>query len=345
MMELFGCNVIGIIPAGGTFRDLYIYSCNGLHTIRTQPSLLNLKLSNCPKLGALGSMPKLDELSIQKCPNLTSVGPLPELTTLHTNDYLADEMLFSLLDHLPLLDNLSIWSNRMTDIHTIPALHNLIELRIWMCPGLTELPTLTSLSKLEIWDCPDLSEVGSFPSLTTLSLCNTPLKDEVLYNLLNDHPWLNCISIICATMTNLSLEPQRLSSLRKLRLSCANLQYCDGLSGLTFLEEIKIWGCPKLPIHSLLPRQLQSALDLRDAPDHGEATSSTSATATRSTLARKDSGITSAAVSSSTLRVTTREHCRPSSTLSSRGSAASHGYSAASASTIRGGARGSCSSL
>uniref|UniRef100_A0A0D3HLY8 Uncharacterized protein n=1 Tax=Oryza barthii TaxID=65489 RepID=A0A0D3HLY8_9ORYZ len=78
---------------------------------------------------------------------------------------------------------------------------------------------------------------------------------------------------------------------------------------------------------------------------HGEATSSTSATATRSTLARKDSGITSAAVSSSTLRVTTREHCRPNSTLSSRGSAASHGYSAASASTIRGGARGSCSSL
>uniref|UniRef100_A0A0E0MFK7 NB-ARC domain-containing protein n=1 Tax=Oryza punctata TaxID=4537 RepID=A0A0E0MFK7_ORYPU len=267
-LKLGNCNVIGIVPAGGTLRNLEIQVCNGLHTIRTQPSLLKLWLYDCPKLGTVSSMPKLNKLDIHNCPNLTSVGSLPKLTTLNTEGNLADAMLFGLLDHLPLLGYLSIWYNTLMDIPTIPVLHNLNELDIHSCPGITELPSLPSLSKLRICKCLDLSLLGSVPSLNTLHLWDPLLKDEVLSSLLNgiDHPWINCISILCETITNLPLEPKRLSSLRKLRLSCANLQYCDGLSGLTFLEEIKIWGCPKLPIHSLLPRQLQSALDLRDRP-------------------------------------------------------------------------------
>ncbi|KAF2910926.1 putative disease resistance RPP13-like protein 1 [Oryza sativa Japonica Group] len=267
-LKLSNCNVIGVIPAGGTLRDLEIRVCNGLHTIRTQPALLIMWLYDCPKLGAVGTMPKLNKLDIQKCPNLTSVGSLPELTTLNAEGNLADVMLFGQLDHLPLLHYLSIWYNTLMDNPTIPVLHNLKELDIHSCPGITKLPFLPSLLKLRICRCPDLDVIGSLPSLNTFHLWDPLLKDKVLCRLLNgiDHPWLNCISILCETMTNLSLEPKRLSSLRKILLSCANLQYCDGLSGLTFLEEIKIWRCPKLPIHSLLPRQLQSALDLRDAP-------------------------------------------------------------------------------
>uniref|UniRef100_A0A0E0R8L5 NB-ARC domain-containing protein n=1 Tax=Oryza rufipogon TaxID=4529 RepID=A0A0E0R8L5_ORYRU len=267
-LDLVKCNVISIIPAGGTFTYIQIVGCYGLHTVLTQPSLLKMWLADCPKLGAVGSMPKLNKLDIYKCPNLTSVGIMPELTSLKTGSSLESDMVYNWIDRLTLLDYSYIWYNTLMGISTIPVLHNLNELGLLCCPGITEVPTLPSLSKLWIYRCPDLSVIGSLPSLTTLYLKDPLLKGEVLYSLLNDidHPRLNCISILCETMTNLSLEPQRLCSLRKLRLSCANLQYCDGLSGFSFLEEIKIWGCPKLPIHSLLPRQLQSALDLRDRP-------------------------------------------------------------------------------
>uniref|UniRef100_A0A0E0J204 NB-ARC domain-containing protein n=1 Tax=Oryza nivara TaxID=4536 RepID=A0A0E0J204_ORYNI len=267
-LDLVKCNVISIIPAGGTFTYIQIVGCYGLHTVLTQPSLLKMWLADCPKLGAVGSMPKLNKLDIYKCPNLTSVGIMPELNSLKTGSSLESDMVYNWIDRLTLLDYSYIWYNTLMGISTIPVLHNLNELGLLCCPGITEVPTLPSLSKLWIYRCPDLSVIGSLPSLTTLYLKDPLLKGEVLYSLLNDidHPRLNCISILCETMMNLSLEPQRLCSLRKLRLSCANLQYCDGLSGFTFLEEIKIWGCPKLPIHSLLPRQLQSALDLRDRP-------------------------------------------------------------------------------
>ncbi|XP_006663461.1 putative disease resistance RPP13-like protein 1 [Oryza brachyantha] len=215
----------------------------GVISIPTQPSLLQLSVFDCPELGAVDSMPELNILDIKGCPNLTAVGSLPKLKTLSADGTQEDATPHGQQpDHLPVLDTL--WSIAMHT--TIPASHNLEELAIVSCAGLSELPTLPSLLKLQITNCPDLSVVGSLPSLTTLSLWDSLPKDEVFYRLLNDHPTLSDITICSKTITKLSLQPPRLPSLKKLTLSCVNLQYCDGLAGLTCLDGIKISGCPKL---------------------------------------------------------------------------------------------------
>ncbi|XP_052135102.1 putative disease resistance RPP13-like protein 1 [Oryza glaberrima] len=277
---------------------------------------LDLQCSECHKLPTLGELPSLRFLRLAKmknlqhigrelCSNVIGVKGFPSLTALSINFmpgwYKWSGVVdgdFSCLRSLTIFDaqklrsiplalfmsviTLCLWS--CGNLHTFPASHNLIELRITECDGLTELPalpslvelnikecpnlctigSLPSLLELQIHKCPNLSVVGSLPSLTTINLKDPQLKDEALYSLLNviDHPSLNCITIICETMADLNLEPQRLSSLKKLRLCCPNLQYCHGLSDLTFLEEIKIWGCPNLPTDGLLQR-LQQSLDVQ----------------------------------------------------------------------------------
>lgn len=141
---------------------------------------------------------------------------------------------------------------------------SLVALNLRFCENLATVPTWPTLRELRIVDCGGLNELAILPSLTTLYLQGA-LQDETLHRLLNYHPSLQCVTIICDSTAYIPLDPQCLPSLRKLRLSCPNLRYCDGIAGLTCLKELKLWGCPKLPVHRLLPRQLENP-EIRDRP-------------------------------------------------------------------------------
>ncbi|RLM73365.1 hypothetical protein C2845_PM15G06090 [Panicum miliaceum] len=125
----------------------------------------------------------------------------------------------------------------------LPAFSLLQKLDIGQCTSLVRLPDLPLLKVLILRDCPNLTTAAHFPSLTSIHV-KGGFSDE-LYHLMNRHPSLENILIGSESIVALSVEPQNLPSLVSLRLSCPNLQCCNGLSGLTSLTELKIYGCPK----------------------------------------------------------------------------------------------------
>ncbi|KAL6641670.1 hypothetical protein ACP70R_019851 [Stipagrostis hirtigluma subsp. patula] len=220
------------LPLVPTLRELYIEDCSGLSELPTLPSLLELSAEDCSNLSAIGAFPSLTTLKIRHCSILSAVDDLPSLTTLKVQD----------------CSNLSV----VTDL---PTLSTLVLLS---CPNLNAVGSLPLLTALKLDDCPNLSAIGSLPSLTALEL-RTPLKDEMLYRLLNYHPSLECLKILYQTVTCMPLEPQRLPSLKALCLGdCPNLQYCDGLARLTSLKELEVWRCPKLPYASFAPEPTEN---------------------------------------------------------------------------------------
>ncbi|KAL6890569.1 hypothetical protein ACP4OV_008824 [Aristida adscensionis] len=209
------------LPFVPSLRELYIQGCAGLSEVPTLPSLLVLSAEDCSNLSAVGALPLLATLKIRYCSNLSAVDGLPSLTTLEVQD-----------------------CSNMSVVADLPSLSTLV---LSSCPNLSAVSSLPSLTSLKLDDCPNLSGFGFLPSLTTLEI-GTPLKDEILYSLLNYHPSLERIKILYQMVTCMPLEPQRLPLLTMLCLGdCPNLQYCDGLAGLTSLKELDVWGCPKLP--------------------------------------------------------------------------------------------------
>ncbi|CAL5032501.1 unnamed protein product [Urochloa decumbens] len=134
--------------------------------------------------------------------------------------------------------------NGLTELPAFPLLH---KLDIGQCSSLARLPSLPLLKVLILRDCPNLTAAAHFPSLTSIHV-KGGFRDELLYHLMNCHPSLENILIVSESIVHLSVEPQNLPSLASLRLSCPNLQCCDGLDGLTSLTELRIYGCIKLII-------------------------------------------------------------------------------------------------
>ncbi|XP_062202529.1 putative disease resistance RPP13-like protein 1 [Phragmites australis] len=220
------------LPFVPTLRELYIEDCDGLSELPTLPSLFELSLDDCLNLSAVGALPSLAKLKIRHCSNLSAVSALPSLTTLKVRH-----------------------CSNLSAVAVLPSLTTLV---LSSCPDMIAVSSLPLLNTLKLDDCTNLSAFGSLPSLTTLEL-GTPVKDEIMYRLLNYHPSLECLKILYQTVTCITLEPQNLPSLATLRLGdCPNLEYCDGLAGLASLKELEVWGCPKLNYTSFAPNATEN---------------------------------------------------------------------------------------
>ncbi|TVU51745.1 hypothetical protein EJB05_03188, partial [Eragrostis curvula] len=216
------------LPLVSALCELYIEGCPSLSELPALPSLLLLSLEDCSNLNAVGDLLLLGTLKIRQCSNLSAVVALPSLTILKIRD-----------------------CSNLSAVTTLPSLTSL-ELR--HCLNLSAVKTLPRLTNLKIHDCPNLNTIGSLPSLSTLELA-TPVKNEILHRLLNYHPSLECLKITYQELTSLPIDPQSLPALTKLHLGdCPNLQYCDGLAGLTTLQELEVWGCPKLTRDMFAPK-------------------------------------------------------------------------------------------
>ncbi|EEC68199.1 hypothetical protein OsI_36168 [Oryza sativa Indica Group] len=151
----------------------------------------------------------------------------------------------------PRLHRLSIrCADNILSLPVAPFL-SLVSFQVTDCPNITAIPASPSLRQLHICRCVNLDQLPSFPSLTTLRL-GGPFKDNKPCRLLNNLSSLECLTISCNLMTCISLEPQGLPLLRKIKFSSDNLQYCHGLSGFTSLKELNITECPKLLQHSCI---------------------------------------------------------------------------------------------
>uniref|UniRef100_A0A0E0F5X5 NB-ARC domain-containing protein n=1 Tax=Oryza meridionalis TaxID=40149 RepID=A0A0E0F5X5_9ORYZ len=151
----------------------------------------------------------------------------------------------------PRLHRLSIrCADNILSLPVAPFL-SLVSFQVTDCPNITAIPASPSLRQLHICRCVNLDQLPSFPSLTTLRL-GGPFKDNKPCRLLNNLSSLECLTITCNLMTCISLEPQGLPLLRKIKFSSDNLQYCHGLSGFTSLKELNITECPKLLQHSCI---------------------------------------------------------------------------------------------
>lgn len=143
----------------------------------------------------------------------------------------------------PRLHRLSIrCADNILSLPVAPFL-SLVSFQVTDCPNITAIPASPSLRQLHICRCVILDQLPSFPSLTTLRL-GGPFKDNKPCRLLNNLSSLECLTITCNLMTCISLEPQGLPLLRKIKFSSDNLQYCHGLSGFTSLKELNITECP-----------------------------------------------------------------------------------------------------
>lgn len=212
-------------------------------------NLTEIELNNCyiEHLPTLGSLPflvslrfygmwRLDRTGREFCSHDPDVNGFPSLTQLTFTE----------------MPKWSEWSG--VGDGDFPRLHTL---KICSARRLRSLPPLMYLKTLELHDCSCIT-IHALPKLRILHIWGGHSSDDLL---LNPLPSLECLRIIRYHTTCIPLEPRHLPSLRKLHLSCNDLQYCDGLGGLTSLVELKLWGCPKLPVHSLLPRlQLQTLI-------------------------------------------------------------------------------------
>ncbi|KAJ1270633.1 hypothetical protein BS78_06G067600 [Paspalum vaginatum] len=157
------------------------------------------------------------------------------------------------IPYLPSLIKLDLRQcNCLTEFPAFPMLERL---DIGQCTSLVRLPDLPLLKVLILRDCPNLTTAVHFPSLCIIHVKGA-FRDELLYHLMNCNPSLENILIVSESIVRLSVEPQNLPSLLTLRLSCPNLQCFDGLDGLTYLTELKIYGCPKFSVPNLLPGQM-----------------------------------------------------------------------------------------
>lgn len=238
------------------------------HPSKGFPSLTNISFCN---MGGLlewsevdeGDFVRLHTLSITYCSKLKSLPMVP----------------------FPSLVTVNLYG---CDIATIPAWFTLRRLSIRSCNSLCEVPTLPSLLDLYLGSCPKLRDVGPQPSLISMklyginlslvgfgslsSVTSLELSDDYyldartirqyeVFSPLLDLPSLECLQIVKHGVTSLSLKQQSLPSLTKLSLrECPHLQYCGGLSGLTSLQHLEVRGCPKLPIISLHPPQLETII-------------------------------------------------------------------------------------
>lgn len=219
-LSIFSAPKLSSIPYISTLRELYIEGCPGLRELPALPSLFLLSLEDCSNLSAVGDLLLLATLRVRMCSNLIAVGALPSLTTLKIRD--------------------------CSNLSAVTSLPSLTTFELRSCPNLSGLSTFPLLTSLKIEDCPNLNTFGSLPSLSTLEIVN-PVKDEILHRLLNYHPLLECLKITYQTVTCISIVPQSLPKLRTLHLGdCPNLQNCDGLADLSSLQELEVWGCPKL---------------------------------------------------------------------------------------------------
>lgn len=234
-VSIFFASKLKSIPYLSSLRELYIEGCPGLSELPDLPSLFVLSLEDCSKLSIVTGLLLLATLRIQLCSNLSVVTTLPSLTTLKIRD-----------------------CSNLRAVRTLPSLTS-FELR--SCPNLSRIGTFSLLTNLKIEDCLNLNTFGSLPSLSSLEIVN-PTKDEILHRLLNYHPTLKCVKIKFQTVSYISICPQNLPILTTLHMGdCPNLQYVDGFAGLTCLQDLQVWGCPKLPVYLLQPRQLNNMED------------------------------------------------------------------------------------
>ncbi|KAF2910923.1 hypothetical protein DAI22_11g138200 [Oryza sativa Japonica Group] len=226
-------------------------------------SQIELGYSHIQYLPTLGDLPSLVSLHIHDmmiverigwefCSHFHGVKGFPSLTQLRFNWMHKWSEWSGIVDGgFPRLRTLSIChahSLRLDNIESFPF-RSLITLELDKCCCITTIPASTSLRTLRI-------DRRSFD--LRRSSTDGPR--------LNRLPSLECLTVICHDTTSILLQPQHLPSLKKLNLSCEKLQYCDGLSGLTSLSVLKPWGCPKLPIHSLIPQLQLQTLDVRCSP-------------------------------------------------------------------------------
>ncbi|EEC68192.1 hypothetical protein OsI_36158 [Oryza sativa Indica Group] len=224
---------------------------------------IELGYSHIQYLPTLGDLPSLVSLHIHDmmiverigwefCSHFHGVKGFPSLTQLRFNWMHKWSEWSGIVDGgFPRLRTLSIChahSLRLDNIESFPF-RSLITLELDKCCCITTIPASTSLRTLRI-------DRRSFD--LRRSSTDGPR--------LNRLPSLECLTVICHDTTSILLQPQHLPSLKKLNLSCEKLQYCDGLSGLTSLSVLKPWGCPKLPIHSLIPQLQLQTLDVRCSP-------------------------------------------------------------------------------
>uniref|UniRef100_A0A0E0BJ70 NB-ARC domain-containing protein n=1 Tax=Oryza glumipatula TaxID=40148 RepID=A0A0E0BJ70_9ORYZ len=225
---------------------------------------IELGYSHIQYLPTLGDLPSLVSLHIHDmmiverigwefCSHFHGVKGFPSLTQLRFNWMPKWSEWSGIVDGgFPRLRTLSIChahSLRLDNIESFPF-RSLITLELDKCCCITTIPASTSLRTLRI-------DRRSFD--LRRSSTDGPR--------LNRLPSLECLTVICHDTTSILLQPQHLPSLKKLNLSCEKLQYCDGLSGLTSLSVLKPWGCPKLPIHSLIPQLQLQTLDVRCSPE------------------------------------------------------------------------------
>uniref|UniRef100_A0A0D3HLY4 Uncharacterized protein n=1 Tax=Oryza barthii TaxID=65489 RepID=A0A0D3HLY4_9ORYZ len=226
---------------------------------------IELGYSHIQYLPTLGDLPSLVSLHIHDmmiverigwefCSHFHGVKGFPSLTQLRFNWMPKWSEWSGIVDGgFPRLRTLSIChahSLRLDNIESFPF-RSLITLELDKCCCITTIPASTSLRTLRI-------DRRSFD--LRRSSTDGPR--------LNRLPSLECLTVICHDTTSILLQPQHLPSLKKLNLSCEKLQYCDGLSVLTSLSVLKPWGCPKLPIHSLIPQLQLQTLDVRCSPGY-----------------------------------------------------------------------------
>uniref|UniRef100_A0A0D9XS73 NB-ARC domain-containing protein n=1 Tax=Leersia perrieri TaxID=77586 RepID=A0A0D9XS73_9ORYZ len=230
-------------------------------------NLTQVMLSSCrsqclPTLGHLRSlmflhfhnMPLVQHIGQEFCSHSPSVkeGSFPSLEELVFNEMTVCSE-WSEVNNctFPCLCTLKICrAYRLMSLPLVPFM-SLTSLELDKCYSLTKIPASPRLRKLRIrW-------YDHFDELSAVLPINDPLLSKPLPSLeglLLNNP-------LPIATTSISIEPQHLPLLRKLHLSCDNLQYCDRLTELSCLDELKLLGCPKFPpIPGSLRQQLQTLL-------------------------------------------------------------------------------------
>ena len=235
-------------------------------------SLRSLQIEDCEKLSympdTVHTLISLEELVVNGCPSLRSFPTMQGAASLRRLEIseCGVEVLSIRLQSCSSLSDLRITEcPNLKSIPNLRELHSLSQLRISKCRKLMLLPEglldcLNSLMSLAIGGYSE--ELDAFPSLSSTSIQHSHASLKILYlygwaklNSLPDEilSFTALIDLWIFNFHGMEALPEwlgKLSSLQKLYLvDCKNLMHlptAQTMRGLTKLERLEIYKCPKL---------------------------------------------------------------------------------------------------
>ncbi|KAL6291961.1 hypothetical protein ACE6H2_000103 [Prunus campanulata] len=264
-LSILGCSNLTSIPLSQSdsdaptlplLEDLTIRSFSSLQFIpitlgKGMTCLRKLKIEDCEKLSSLPTRLEycisLKELSIQRCPNLEAIPNLDNLTSLRFLSIRGCDGLTSLPSGLP--------SCKSLEDLAIESCHNLKYLRIEGLRSLTSLKYMIMGAFLEELDCfPDFE----LPSqIQTLEIKGWPKLKSLPQQI--QHLTTSLTSLEIESFDGVEALPEWLGNLTSLSTliirQCKNLvslPAVEVMQRLTKLQELQIFGCPRLGGRSAL---------------------------------------------------------------------------------------------